>query len=275
MSEQIKKVERLMNSSVRSSPNQTTVAHLGISIHAEEIVDFLKQQMLLKDVCQKIIFQKIIAQVAREKAIVVTLEEIQAEANNLLEKEGFYKNTNTIACLKEQMMTVEDWKAGICDRLLAQKLANYLFAKKVDKFFAQNRSVFDQFILYQIIVSNELLAREIFYQIEEEEISFYEAAHLYDISEQRRYQCGYEGKQSIGSLPLELVKVVFRAPVGKLLGPVKTEQGYHLLRIDKFIVDELNPRSRQEILELLFEEWLATELHYRLRNQLLLGKHEL
>ena len=158
--------------------------------------------------------------------------------------------------------------------MLAQKLTEYLFAKKVDLFFARNRSIFDQFVLYQIVLPNERVTQEVLYQLDEEEISFYEAAHLYDIDEQRRYQCGYEGKLSLGHLPLELASVVFEAPVKKVLGPVKTERGYHLLMVEAFIRDRLTPQRRQEVLSLLFKEWLASELNNILRSHLMLSQHD-
>ncbi|OKH21206.1 peptidylprolyl isomerase [Hydrococcus rivularis NIES-593] len=246
----------------------------NLSIEPEEIVDFLKREVLYKEVCQKIIYQKIIAQAAIERGITVTAEEIQAEADNMRWANRLKKPSDTIIWLTEQMITVDDWEAGIHDRLLAQKLAEFLFAKKVDKFFAQNRSIFDQFVLYQIVVPYEQVAREILYHIDEEEISFYEAAHLYDIDERRRYLCGYEGKHSLGSLPLEIATVVFRAPVGEVLGPIQTEQGYHLLMVEGYVPDEFTPERRQDILELLFKDWLASELNYRIRSHLMLGKHE-
>lgn len=246
----------------------------NLSIEPEEIVDFLKREVLYKEVCQKIIYQKIIAQAAIERGITVTAEEIQAEADNMRWVNRLKKPSDTIIWLTEQMITVDDWEAGIHDRLLAQKLAEFLFAKKVDKFFAQNRSIFDQFVLYQIVVPYEQVAREILYHIDEEEISFYEAAHLYDIDERRRYQCGYEGKHSLGSLPLEIATVVFKAPVGEVLGPVKTERGYHLLMVEGYVPDEFTPERRQDILELLFKDWLASELNLRLRSYFSLDKHQ-
>jgi hypothetical protein len=91
------------------------------------------------------------------------------------------KASETLAWLAEQMITPEDWEAGICERLLSKKLAEYLFAKEVEKFFAQNQLIFQQVLLYKITVLDESLLKKLFYQIEEREISFYEAAHLYDM----------------------------------------------------------------------------------------------
>jgi parvulin-like peptidyl-prolyl isomerase len=162
-------------------------------IDSEEILKFLKKQISLKDVNQKILSQKVIQRAAAERNLTVTDEEIQAEADRFRFQNRLEKASDTIAWINNQMISVEDWEQGICDRILAQKLASELFSQQVEKYFAENRLEFDQALLYQILVPHEPVARELFYQIEDEEISFFEAAHLYDINEQRRLNCGYQG----------------------------------------------------------------------------------
>ena len=234
----------------------------GINLESETIVDFLKQEMLLKEVCQKILYQQIIERVAQEKKITVTAEEIQAEADRIRTEKRLEKASEAIAWLTDQMTTADDWEQEICAHLLAQKLAHHLFDKEIEKFFAHNRLDFDQFILYQIVVSNERLAQELFYQIVEEEISFYEAAHLYDLDEKRRHLCGYEGKLYRRSLKPDIAAVVFGAAEREIVGPLKTEQGYHLFMIQEFIEAELTSQKRQEIIDSLFKEWLISEFNY-------------
>ena len=239
----------------------------GIPIESEEIVDFLKREMLLKEVCQKIVSQKIIKKAAAEREITVTPEEIQTEADSIRYGKRLEKASDTLAWLVDQMVTADEWEKGIGDRLLAKKLAEHLFDKEVEKYFAQNRLDFDQFILYQIVVPYEQLAQEIFYQIEEEEISFYEAAHLYDIDEKRRYFCGYEGKVYRWGFPPDIAASVFSASIGEVIGPLKTEQGYHLFMVEEFIPAELTPQRRQEIINRLSKEWLEGEFNYMLHHQ--------
>ncbi|WP_342351259.1 peptidylprolyl isomerase [Planktothrix agardhii] len=236
------------------------------SLDNEEIIGFLKQNLEFKQFYQKILFQKVINQVAEERAITVTAEEIQSQANQQRHEKRLEKAADTLAWLADQMITSDDWEAGIREHLLAQKLAESLFAKDVEKYFIQNRLNFEQVSLYQIIVPYERLARELFYQIEEEEISFYHAAHLYDIDPRRREQCGYEGKLYRWGLKADFAAIVFGSNPGEILSPVKTDQGYHLILVEEFIQAELTPQRYQEILQKLFKDWLASELNYRLYN---------
>jgi len=244
------------------------INYANISIELHEIADFLKQEMLLREFCQKIVSQKIIAEAARQKEITVTSEEIQVEAEKIRREKRLEKAADTLAWLEENMLTSDEWEVAITNQLLAQKLAKHLFDKQVDRFFAENKLNFDRFVLYQIVVANEQLVNEIIFQIEEEEISFYQAAHLYDIDEQRRYQCGYEGKLYRWNINPNIAAVLFSNPVGELVGPLKTEQGYHILKIEQFIPAQLDFEIRQEIVDRLFKEWLAAELSYFIHNKL-------
>lgn len=237
------------------------------SIEPDEIVSFLKRNIQLKEVCQRVLYQRVIEQAAGARELTVTAEEIQAECDRLRREKRLEKAADTLAWLADQMITAEDMEAGIRSRLLEQKLARCLFAKEVEKFFAQNRLDFDHVLLYQIVVPYERVAQEVFYQIEEREISFYEAAHLYDIDEQRRQRCGFEGKIYRWNLKPDIAAVVFRAQPGEVIGPLKMEQGYHLLMVEEFILAELTPEKYQEILDGMFKQWLASELNYMLHNQ--------
>ncbi|MDJ0536028.1 MAG: peptidylprolyl isomerase [Xenococcaceae cyanobacterium MO_207.B15] len=242
---------------------------LGISIESDEIVDFLKGEMLLKQICQKILYQKIIEKAAIERDLAISPEEIQTEADSIRYGKRLEKAADTLAWLEDQMVTTEEWEAGIRKRLLAQKLAEHLFEPEVESYFAQNKLDFDQFILYQIVVPYEQLAQEIYYQIEEEEISFYEAAHLYDMDERRRYHCGYEGKIGRWSLPPHLAEAIGNATPRQVVGPIATEQEqkYHLLMIEEFIPAELTPERHQDIINRLFKKWLESEFNSLVHNQ--------
>jgi parvulin-like peptidyl-prolyl isomerase len=238
-----------------------------ISIEPSEIISFLKQELQFKEVWQKVLHYKVIGQAAKEREMSVTPEEIQAEAERLRREKRLEKASETLAWLEDQMISSQDWEAGISDRLLEKKLAESIFAKEVEKFYAQNKLQFNQVLLYQIIVPYEKLAQELFYQIEEGEISFYQAAHLYDIDEDRRQKCGFEGKLYRWNLRPDIAATVFGAPIGQLINPIKTSQGYHLLRVEEFIAAELTPERYQEILDRMFKEWLVSELNYLIYSQ--------
>jgi parvulin-like peptidyl-prolyl isomerase len=233
-------------------------------VEPQEIVNFLKSEINFKQVCQKILFQKVICQAAQKRGIIVTTEEIEAEANRQRREKRLEKATDTLSWLTDELISSDDWEVGIRNHLLSQKLAQTLFAKEVESFFLQNRQSFQQVIFYQIIVNSQKLAQEIYYQIEEGEISFYDAAHLYDIDDKRRKKCGYEGKVYRSSIDADIATIVFTTIPSQLIGPVKTHRGYHLLMVEELITAELSPEKYQEILNNMFQQWLTAELDYML-----------
>ncbi|WP_313934611.1 MULTISPECIES: peptidylprolyl isomerase [Nostocaceae] len=143
--------------------------------------------------------------------ITITPSEIEAEAEKQRRERHLERAADTLEWLADQLITPEDWERGICDRLLSHKLAQVLFADEVEHFFQQNRAEFEQVIFYQILLDSETLAQELYYQIENGEISFYHAAKIYDIDIHRQFKCGYEGIVYRSALQPDIATVVFRA----------------------------------------------------------------
>lgn len=242
------------------------VMFANTAIEPKEIVDFLKHEIQLREICQRILYWQITRHAAQERNLVVTDEEIQEEANNQRYQRRLESADATYQWLADQLITPEDWEEGIRQKLLTHKLADHLFDKDVEKYFAEHRLDFEQVSLYRIRIPYLQLAQELFYQIEESEISFYEAAHLYDIDKNRRLRCGYEGKFYRWSLNPEVAAVLFSARLGEVIGPLECEKNYDLLVVDEFIAANLNPEIRQEIIDRLFKEWIDSEFNYLIHN---------
>jgi parvulin-like peptidyl-prolyl isomerase len=229
-------------------------------IQPEAIVDFLKREIVFKDICQRMLSQQMIRRVAEARNIEITAAEIQAEADRQRYQRQIESAAATFSWLAEQAISPEDWEAGICDRLLAQKLAESLFADEVESYFIEHQLSFEQVLVYQFSVPYPQLAQELLYQIEEHEISFYEAAHLYDVDKQRRLQCGYAGKLYRLEFQPEIAAILLGANPGEIVGPVQSGQSYHLLMVDEFISAKLTPEIRSIIVDRLFQSWLEREL---------------
>jgi len=52
-----------------------------------------------------------------------------------------------------------------------------------------------------------------------------------------------------------------------VIRPIKTDLGYHLFMVEKFLPAELTPERHEEILRKMFNEWLSNEVNYLLYNQ--------
>jgi parvulin-like peptidyl-prolyl isomerase len=239
---------------------------LDTDIGPQDIVTALKRAFQYKTIYQTILQQRVVDHAAAERGVSVSVEDIQAAADQERRDRQLERASDTLAWLMAHQVTAEDWEAGLSDRLLAQKLAQVLFASEVERFFAEHRLDYDQVVLYHILVPYEQVAQELFYQIEESEISFYEAAHLYDVDPQRRLQCGYEGALYRWNLSPAIAAAVFAAAPHRVIRPLHSEQGYSLLWVEEFRWAELTIDLRQDIIDRLFQEWLSSELNYWVKN---------
>ena len=231
-------------------------------INPEKVVEHLKHEMKIKNVQQQILQKLIVVQAAKEYGIDVSPEEIQSEADQFRYQNKLENASQTYTWLEDQLITPDDWEQGIYDRLLSQKLAQHLFGKQIETYFAQNRIQYEQAVLYRIVVPYKPLAQEIFYQIEEEEISFFKAAHLYDVDESRRLACGFEGKLSRWQIDAELSAKIFGANPRDVIGVLKAREGYEIWMVEDFVSPQLTPEIQTQILDSLFSEWLESELNY-------------
>lgn len=238
----------------------------GVPIEADDIIAALKYRIELKAICQRVLETKVIEKAAQERGLSVSSEEIQAEADRVRRELRLEQASDTMAWLTGELLTPNEWEASIYNCLLRKKLQVALFDHEVERFFIQNRLNFEQVVLYQIIVPYAQLAQEIFYQIEEAEISFYEAAHLYNLETKQRYQCGYTGAVHRWNLHPDLATQVFAAPPSSVIGPIQIENQYYLIKVEEFIPPQLNQENRQTILSQLFQEWLDAEVNYILHQ---------
>ena len=245
-----------------TSIQEKNIDFFGVPIETCDIVAALKYRTELKSVCQQVLQQRVIEQAAQERELTVSSEDIQNEADRLRREMRLERASDTMAWLTGQLLTPEEWEQSIRDRLLRQKLQETLFSHEIERNFAQNHLNFEQAILYQIMVPYPQLAQEIYYQIEEAEISFYEAAHLYNLETKQRYQCGYIGAVHRWDLHPDIAAQVFSASPGDVLGPIHIEHQYYLIKVEEFVPAQLTEENRQRILSQLFEEWLESEVNY-------------
>lgn len=239
----------------------------NIKIDSDKIVEHLKHEIQLKEVQCKILHKEIVAQTAEERNIKVSSEEIQQAADTFRRTNNLENAEQTYQWLSDQLITAEDWEEGIHNRLLIQKVAEHLFQTQIETYFAQNKSRYEQAILYRLSVPYEPLAQELFYQIEEEEISFFEAAHLYDSNEARRLACGFEGKLARWQVNPAVSARIFGANPRELIGVIPSDPGYELWMVEDFIPPMLTPEIRENILDVLFREWLDSEINYFVHMQ--------
>lgn len=102
--------------------------------------------------------------------------------------------------------------------------------------------------------------RELMYRIEEGG-DFYTFARQYSLDEATRSAGGYRGEVIRAALSSVEAAAVFGSRAGEVVGPVKSNQRYHLIKIEDIKHSVLDENMRERILSLLFEEWIAEQMN--------------
>ena len=240
------------------------VSFAGLDIEVNSIVDFLKKELRLHTVCRQLICKQIIQEKAHELGVTVSDDEIQAKADELRRELRLESAQKTMTWLQERLITADEWEDSIREHLISEKLVVEMFRETANYRFQQQQLDFEKILLYKIETANSKLAQELAYQIEEEEISFFEAAHRYDRTLDRRRTCGYEGEVSRWALDPDVAASLFAAPAHTVIGPVAEDHVSVLFYVDEFVEPALTPQTHRAICDRLFAEWLDAELQRRM-----------
>ncbi|MBW4610465.1 MAG: peptidylprolyl isomerase [Hassallia sp. WJT32-NPBG1] len=231
-----------------------------LTISPKDIIHTIKLSCHLPDLVEVIATQKIIADTALEAGITVTEEELQQEGDRLRFAKKLVKAADTLAWLKKHHLSVDDFEELVHNDLLSKKLANHLFADKVEPFFYQNKLDYVAAVTYEIIFDDRDVALELFYAVQEGEASFQEIAREYIINPEIRRAGGYQGIRRRAEFRPEIAAAVFGATPPEVLKPIATPKGVYLIWVEEIIQPELDEELRQKIITELFSDWLKQHI---------------
>lgn len=199
--------------------------------------------------------------VAADDTILVTDEELQEAADEMRKELDLHSAEDTREWLEEQNMTLDDFEKQIESELLSEKLKEKIAGEsQVEQFFAVNRREYDRADLAHIVVSSEGLAQELLMQLEEESADFGKLASQYSVDEDSKEVGGELGKCPRNTLSPSVESAVFTAKLGDVVGPIKTDMGFHVIKVNRIDLGEIDEDIENAIEETLFREWLEEKL---------------
>ncbi len=156
--------------------------------------------------------------------------------------------------------TTEEFEKIVDNTVILGKLAAHLFADKVEPYFFQNQLDYTNVVMYEVILDDEDLAIELFYAVQEGEMSFYDVAHKYIQDTELRRKGGYRGIVRRKDLKPEISAAVFAAKPPQVLKPIVTPSEVYLIFVEEIIQPQLDKQQRQQILSELLGEWLKQQV---------------
>jgi putative peptide maturation system protein len=209
---------------------------------------------------QEAIDAAIIRQEAARYAIEVSDEELQSAADEFRAVHGLYDAAATEAWLAARRLTLDDWQSLVEGDVLREKLREAISADKIQQHFAVNKLAFDLAEISRLVVRDEDTARELRAQITEEGADFHSLARSYSIDASTKLAGGYAGNLKRADMEAAVESAVFGAQSGKVVGPFKLEDGWHLIKIESLHRAELDDSLRETIKEEVFAEWFEERL---------------
>ena len=231
-----------------------------LSISSSDIIHSLKLSSQVPGLVEAIASQKIVAEVAERSGITVTPEEIQQEGDNLRLAKKLVKAEDTLIWLEKHHISVDDFEQLVHNKVLSRKLADYLFNPQVERLFYQHQLDYVAAITYQVIFDDQDLALELFYAVEEGEITFPEIARQYIPEPELRGIYGYQGQQHRQDFRPEIAAAVFAATPPQILKPIATTKGVHLIWVEDIVKPQLDESLRAKIITELFNGWLKQQI---------------
>jgi putative peptide maturation system protein len=244
---------------------------IALEVNGEEVslYDVLKRAKL-KGTLQLIedgINAALIQQAAEQRGIDVSDEELQQAADEYRAANDLHDAETTQVWLESKNLSYEDWESLLEYQVNERKLREALTAGLVEQRFAEQRLSFDKAAISRLVLSDEGVARELRAQIIEDGADFHALAREYSSHAATRLAGGYAGLMVRTEMEPALEAAVFGAQPGKVVGPIKTDDGWELVKIERLNLAELDDEMRETIKTGLFGEWLS-ELRSKARISL-------
>ncbi|WP_199315272.1 MULTISPECIES: peptidylprolyl isomerase [Oscillatoriales] len=232
----------------------------NITVYPEDLIRQIKLSCQIPTFLENIATRKIITSKAKELGIKVEPEELQKSADNIRLANNLRRTDQTLAWLQKHSLSLDDLEEIAYFSVTSSKLAEHLFADKVEPFFVENLLNYAQVVMYEVILDDEDLAMELFYAIGEDEMSFHEVACQYLHDKELRRCGGYRGTLRRSDLKPEISAAVFAATPPQLIKPVVTSKGAHLIFVEEVIQPKLDATVRSKIISDLFSGWIKQQI---------------
>ena len=209
-------------------------AQYGPEFFAEQGPDGKTMEEVLKEnVLEKLVVEEIIMQKAEKEKFLATDEKVEEEVKNFKEmvggQEGFDK------FLETNGMNEEYFKSGIKKELTVENYREKFLSelkledKEIEEYYKANKEEYDTIKASHILVNTEEEAKAILKELKEGgDFGELSAKSIEPGAAERQGDLGYFGK---GQMVAEFEEAAFKLEVDELSEPVKTDNGYHIIKV--------------------------------------------
>jgi len=199
----------------------------------------------------------LIQEAVAKRAIALSDAELQQALDAFRQQHGLYTVADTYRWMEQHGMTHERLEQYIASQALSAKLRDQITDGGVEEYFERHPSDFDTAHLVRFKVVDAESAHRIYKQIRSGVVDFFEAM-------QRRFLAGQDNTcrdlfavVRRRQLAPQQAAAIFSAAPGAVVGPLRSGEGYDIVRVLHIERARLDEPTREAIKGILFEAWLA------------------
>lgn len=232
----------------------------AITISDRDILHQIKLSCQIPSIVEQILTRKVVEEAAAEAGIEVETEELQQVADNIRFIGKLKTADETWEWLKKNCLSLDDFEEMVYTNVISGKLAQHLFADKVEPWFVEHQLDYAGAVIYEVVLDDEDLAMELFYALQEGEMIFPEVAHQYIQDTELRRRGGYRGFVQRNEMKAEISAAVFAAKPPQVLKPIVGAKGVHLILVEEVIKPQFDEKLGYQILSDLFSGWVKQQV---------------
>jgi parvulin-like peptidyl-prolyl isomerase len=163
------------------------------------------------------------------------------------------------AAQQQLCITSQQFEAIATRELRVEKFKQATWGNKLEQYFLQYKPQLDKVVYSLLRTDNSEVAQELFFRIQDGDTTFAATA--------KEYSLGQEAQTGglIGPVPLsqphpEIAQKLGTSKPGQVLPPMKLENWYVIVRLEKLIPSQLDDATRIMLLNHLFEQWLGEQI---------------
>lgn len=232
----------------------TTVLQIRERLIADrEIISLLDSYRLLPQFLSELVIEQYV------DSFTCTIEELDRAYQQFWQQHRITTDKERQSWLEENYLTLKQLKDLVKRKLEIEKFKQAQWNHQVDSYFHQRKRQLDRVIYSLIQTSDEGLAAELYFRIQEKEASFAELARQYSQG-LNSHSGGLIGPIELGSCPLPLAKMLSVSHASQLWPPIQIGKSIVIVRLEKFIPAQLNQYMRQRLLDEIFSIWLKKQV---------------
>ena len=235
----------------------------AITISAQDILKQVKLSCQIPSIVEQIVTRKVVMDAAAEAGIKVEAEELQQAADQIRLISKLKTADETWEWLNKNCLSLDDFEEMVYTNVSSGKLAQHLFGDKIEPWFVEHQLDYAGAVIYEVVLDDEDLAMELFYALQEGEMSFFEIAQQYIQDTELRRRGGYRGIVRRTEMKAEISAAVFGAKSQQVLKPIVTAKGVHLIWLEEVIKPHLDEKLQYQILSDLFGRWVNQKVDER------------